>query len=112
MLLPQGGEAVVSGDEQVVAGDPGLVVEGRPVRFHLRSKRFPEQLLFMGERTPGLQRSLMNGHHCELALSAGERRRDSLAEEALTATVIRSDTSGRAEGIIDKYIRAKPGHKL
>ena len=111
VLIPQGSKAVVRGDEQVVPGDPGLVVEGRPVRLHLCGEWLPEQLILVRERTPGLQCPLMHRHHRQLALGERELRGYTLPEEAFTVTVISSDTSGRAEGVIDKDIGAKLDHK-
>ncbi len=111
MLTAQGGEAMVRGDEQVVAGDPGLVVERRPVWLHYLGIGFPAQLLLMGKRTPCLQGALMNGHHLQLAGSAREGRGYPLPQEAFTASVICSKRPGRAEGVIDKYVGAKLSHK-
>ena len=111
MLIAQGGEPVVGGDEQVVAGDSGLVVERRPVRLHLPGIRLPAQLLLMGKGTPRLQRSLMHGRHLHLTGRSGKGGRYPLPEEAFTSSVICSKRPGGAEGVIDKYVGVKPGHK-
>ena len=111
MLTAQGGEAMVRGDEQVVAGDPGLVVERRPVWLHYLGIGFPAQLLFMGKGTPCLQGTLMHRYNLHLTGSTREGRGDSLPQEAFTASVICSKRPGRAEGVIDKYVGAKLSHK-
>ena len=111
MLTAQSGEAMVGGDEQIVTGNPGLMVERRPMRLHLSGIWIPAQLLLMGKGTPCLQRTLMHGNDLQLAGSPGEGRRYPLPEEAFTSSVIRSKRPGRAEGVIDKYVGVKPGHK-
>ena len=111
MFIAQGGEAMVCGDKQVVSGDPGLVVERRPVWLHYLGIGFPAQLLPMGKGTPCLQGTLMHRYDLHLTGRAREGRGDSLPQETFTASVICSKRPGRAEGVIDKYVGANLNHK-
>ncbi len=111
VLPPQGGKAVVCRDKQIVAGDPGLVVERRPVRLHHLGIWLPVQLLLVRNRPPGLQRPDMHSHGLHLATGPGERAGRTLPEEAFTSSVICCERPGRAEGVIDKNVGAQLCHK-
>ena len=56
MFVPEGGEAVISGYEKILAGDMRQMVERWTVRFHVSRELIPEELGGVGDRAPGCQR--------------------------------------------------------
>ena len=74
VLIVQLCEAVVTGHEEIMAGDVVVLAERRPVALHGQRQHVPLLLRQRIEVTPGLQRTKMHGLRLHLAQGAGELR--------------------------------------
>ena len=110
MFITQGDKTVVCRYEEIVAGDVRLVVERRPMGFHLLREVIPEQLRLVRDGTPGLHRSLMHTRVSQLASSARENRLALLSGIALPVPVIQGGLTGRSEAVGKEYVGPVPGH--
>jgi hypothetical protein len=79
---------VKSTDEEIVAGDPGLVVERRPVRLYSYGQRLPLILCLLIQRPPGLQCPAMNTQGCRLTLRVWKNTPRTLSEAALPVLMV------------------------
>ena len=72
MFVPQLCEAVVSRNEEIVAGDVVVLPEGRTMAADRQREHVPLLLDKRGERPPGLQRTKM--HRLRFQLAQGARK--------------------------------------
>lgn len=71
VLPPQRCKSVIGRYEKVLAGDIGLVVEGRPVRLHVPGQLVPDLLRLVGNLPPCDQRPAMDTEDRQLAFDDG-----------------------------------------
>ena len=102
MLIPQGGEAMVSRYEEILAGDVRLVVKRRLVRHRFLPVLMPERLRGLIQRPPCSQRPAMHLQVRQLPGSARIIPGRALPVIALATPVIEGDVTHGTVGVTDQ----------
>lgn len=112
MLVSQREESMISRYEQILAGDMCLVIEWRPMRFHLRRETIPGELYGVGDNPPGGQCPAMHVQMLQLARSTDIDGVRTLPGIALVIPMIPGGIACGTVSVTDEYGWTKLGHSL
>lgn len=110
VLIPQLGETVIGGDEQVVSGYGRARIIGQPLAGNALGILVPDCLNLLGLTPPGFQGTVMERPLIQLAVSTWEHRRGLLAVVALAVPVIEGLIAEGSPAIAYENIRIKTWH--